>query len=213
VRPCSSRRACRRRSSRSDSGTARSARRSAPTRTCYRRCSGTQPASWRHSSSGSESAGWLADGSQRESKRRKKPAKPGSFCLGAEEGIRTPTLLRAPAPQAERQGSQSPPTSVKRGRLSSSHAVRGRSRSRFAESVAQRCTRATGGGRRRRERPCLMVPSSSSERFQRRSPPGRTDSAAGARNFWAEEIRELTDWADVDDFRGPSASVPSQLAR
>jgi integrase len=31
--------------------------------------------------------------------------------------------------------------------------------------------------------------------------PSRTDPAAGARNFWAEEIKELTKQAGVDDFR------------
>jgi integrase len=31
--------------------------------------------------------------------------------------------------------------------------------------------------------------------------PSRTDPAAGARNFWAEEIKELMTKANVDDFR------------
>ena len=31
--------------------------------------------------------------------------------------------------------------------------------------------------------------------------PSRTDPEAGARNFWAEEIKELSKKANVDDFR------------
>jgi integrase len=31
--------------------------------------------------------------------------------------------------------------------------------------------------------------------------PSRTDPAAGARNFWAEEIKELAEKADIADFK------------
>ena len=45
---------------------------------------------------------------------------------GAEGGIRTPTMLPPPAPQAEERDGTSQPTSVKRGRLSFRVADHGR---------------------------------------------------------------------------------------
>ena len=43
--------------------------------------------------------------------------------------------------------------------------------------------------------------------------PSRTDPEAGARNFWAEEVKELSKKANVDDFRLHDLRRWASLAR
>jgi hypothetical protein len=68
---------------------------------------------------------------------------------GAEGGIRVPTLLRAPAPQADKSWRRSQPTQENWGPLSPAGANHARSWPRPMESVAHCCTKRGGFGRGR----------------------------------------------------------------